>query len=160
MPTQKTVSSVLFVCTGNICRSPTAHALLQHKAAERGLQVIVDSAAISSEELGRPPDRRALVELKRRGVAMPPHHARLVTLDDFQRFDLLLGMTSDHLHALHRLAPTPAPAIDLLMRYADGHVATDIPDPWFGDTQDFMDAFDMIEAGVAGLLRHLSTSKP
>lgn len=160
MPVAKTVPSVLFVCTGNICRSPTAHALLQHKAAEQGLQVVVDSAAISSAVLGQPPDSRAMAELKRRGVAMPTHHARLVTVDDFRRFELLLGMTASHLRALQHMATAPVPTIDLLMRYADGQAAVDIPDPWSGNAQDFVDAFDMIEAGVTGLLRHLSKSGP
>jgi protein-tyrosine phosphatase len=68
---------------------------LLHKAAVRNLQVHVDSAAISREEQGNPPDRRALAELRRRGVSMPPHRARVVTAADFQRFDLLLGMTAN-----------------------------------------------------------------
>lgn len=156
MPIAKNVPSILFVCTGNICRSPTAQALLQHKAAEQGLQVIVDSAAISSGVLGQPPDKRTLAELNRRGVAMPVHHARLVTADDLRRFDFVLGMTRSHLQVLQQMAPAQAPVIDLLMRYADDHGTLDIPDPWTGGPQDFVAAFDMIEAGVSGLVRHLS----
>lgn len=150
--------SILFVCTGNICRSPTAHALLLHKAAAHGLHVRVDSAAISAEERGNPPDRRAVAELHRRAVAMPPHRARVVTAEDFLRFDLLIGMTASHVRALQRLAPVPAPRIDLLMRYAIGHDAIDVPDPWYGGKQDFVEAFDLIEAGIDGLVQRESTA--
>jgi protein-tyrosine phosphatase len=146
--------SVLFVCTGNICRSPTAQALLLHKAAAQGLRVHADSAAISDEELGNPPDPRALAELRRRGVPMPAHRARMAEAADFRRFDLLLGMTSAHVRALQRLAPAQAPKAGLLMRYAEGHGAIDVPDPWYGGERDFIEAFDLIEAGVDGLLAH------
>jgi len=159
MSNTNTPPSVLFVCTGNICRSPTAHALLLHKAKALGYPVTVDSAAISAEESGNPPDRRALAELKRRGVSMPPHRARRVTENDFQRYDLLLGMTAEHVHALQRMAPAQASKADLLMRYADGGEPIDVPDPWYGDTQDFIEAFDMIEAGVDGLLQHWSRTR-
>ncbi|MDE3210079.1 MAG: low molecular weight phosphotyrosine protein phosphatase [Pseudomonadota bacterium] len=159
MSTGNTPPSVLFVCTGNICRSPTAHALTLHMATARKLRVIVDSAAISGEELGHPPDRRALAELRRRGVSMLPHRARRVQPADFQRFGLVLGMTGAHVDALRRMAPAHAANIGLLMRYADGHGAIDVPDPWFGGEQDFIEAFDLIEAGVDGLLRHWSTAE-
>lgn len=148
--------SVLFICTGNICRSPTAHALLLHKAAARGLDIRVDSAAVSGEEIGNPPDPRALTELRRRGVPMPDHRARRVTVDDFQRYDLVLGMTASHVDALRRLAPGSADRIGLLMDYAGGERDVDVPDPWYGSARDFVEAFDMIELGVDGVLRQLT----
>ncbi len=150
----KAPSSVLFVCTGNICRSPTAQALLLHKASVLGIQVQTDSAAVTDEEVGNPPDRRALDELRRRGVSMPAHRARMVVPRDFQKFDLVLGMTASHVRALQRLAPPASSAtIDLLMRYAPGAEPIDVPDPWYGGPRDFIEAFDMIETGVDGLLR-------
>lgn len=133
-----------------------AHALLLHKASEQNLQVHADSAAISREEQGNPPDHRALAELSRRGVAMPTHRARVVTAEDLLRFDLVLGMTAAHVRALQQLAPERKAGIDLLMRYAPEHGAIDVPDPWYGDEEDFIEAFHMIEAGVDGLLQRWS----
>lgn len=148
------IPAVLFVCTGNICRSPTAQALLLHKAAALGVKVHADSAAVTEEEIGNPPDRRALQELRRRGVPMPAHRARLVQPGDFRRFDLVLGMTASHARALQAMAPADGGAtIDLLMRYAEEASCLDVPDPWYGGAQDFIEAFDMIQTGIDGLLR-------
>ena len=153
------VPSVLFVCTGNICRSPTAHALLLHKSRAAGFILHVDSAAISDEERGNPADRRAVAEASRRGIAMPDRCARQVTSADFARFDHVIGMTRAHCAALRRLAPAAhAGKIRLLMTCAaDGcdTVDPDVPDPWYGGPAAFGDAFDLIERGVDGLLAEL-----
>jgi protein-tyrosine phosphatase len=151
----RTSPSVLFVCTGNICRSPTAHALLLHKAAASHWTIHVDSAAVTGEEIGHPPDPRALTELKHRGVVMPAHRARRVTPKDFTDFDLVLGMTTGHVQALRRMAPEAADTIGLLMDFADGPTGIDVPDPWYGSAKDFTHAFDMIERGVDGVMRRL-----
>jgi protein-tyrosine phosphatase len=144
---------ILFVCTGNICRSPTAQALLAHKALAAGVRVEVDSAAISDEERGNPFDRRAASELRRRGVPVHPHSARQVRADDFTRFDWIIGMTQAHCTALRRQAPAHASArIALMLDFAEGEAGRDVPDPWYGGPQDFIDAFDLIARGVDGLL--------
>jgi len=149
--------SVLFVCTGNICRSPTAHALLLHKAQAIGLTLAVDSAAISNEECGNPADRRAVAEAKRRGIAMPERCARQVQSQDFERFDWLVGMTRAHCAALRRLAPAHAGKVCMLMAFADEGAEFDVPDPWYGTQADFVRAFDLIERGVDGLLAQLQS---
>ena len=152
--------SVLFICTGNICRSPTAHALLVHKALARGLDLQVDSAAISDEERGNPFDRRAAAELQRRGVAVHAHCARQVRRDDFAHFDWIIGMTQAHCAALHRLAPANGKArIALMLDFAEGAQGQDVPDPWYGSARDFVHAFDLIERGVDGLLAQLCLSR-
>lgn len=153
--------AVLFICTGNICRSPTAHALLVHKAQAAGLALVVDSAAISDEERGNPFDRRAAAELKRRGVPAHEHCARQVRRDDFSRFDWIIGMTQAHCAALRRQAPASARAqIALMLDFAHGHAGEDVPDPWYGSAQDFIHAFDLIEHGVDGLLARINPPNP
>ena len=148
---------ILFVCTGNICRSPTAHALLVHRAGALGWPVEVDSAAISDEERGNPFDRRAAAELRRRGVPMHAHAARQVRREDFARFDWIVGMTQSHCASLRRLAPAEHPArIALMLDFVPGQEGLDVPDPWWGDAEAFVHAFDLIELGVDGLLAHLA----
>ena len=154
------VPRILFICTGNICRSPTAHALLAHRAAEAGLAVQVDSAAISDEERGNPFDARAAAELRRRGVPAHAHCARQVKAADFNRFDWVIGMTRAHCDALHRAAPARhAARIALLLDLVPGHEGQDLPDPWYGDAQAFVRAFDLIELGVQALMAQLRASR-
>ena len=153
MPRQARTPSVLFICTGNICRSPTAHALLVHKALEAGFAVEVDSAAISNEECGNRADRRTLAEANRRGIAMPERVARQVTKADLQRFDHVVGMTQAHCASLQRLAtPEQFGKVRMLL------LERDVPDPWYGDERDFVTVFDLIDGGVDALLAQLRRS--
>ena len=155
------IPAVLFICTGNICRSPTAHALLVHKASAAALAVMVDSAAVSDEERGKPFDRRAAAELQRRGVALHAHRARQVQAADFARFDWIIGMTRAHGDALHRMAPPrPRAQVALMLDFAGGAHGRDVPDPWYGTQADFVHAFDLIEAGVDGLIRTIGPRSP
>ena len=147
--------AILFICTGNICRSPTAHVLLMHKARVAGFEIDVDSAAISDEERGNPPDPRSVTEARRRGIEMHAHCARQVQKADFNRFDLIIGMAAQHCAALRRLAPAGTEdKIHLFAEYAEG-IDGDVPDPWYGGQKDFIEVFDLIDHGVDGLLAKL-----
>ena len=146
-------SSVLFVCTGNICRSPTAHALLLHKAAMAGVQMGVDSAAVSDEERGNPIDVRSLAELRRRGIPVPAHRARQVRAADFEKHAWIVGMTGAHCNVLRRLAgPDRSDRVHLMMDFVEGRSGEDVPDPWYGGPSDFIRAFELIDVAVDGLL--------
>ncbi|NNG05080.1 MAG: low molecular weight phosphotyrosine protein phosphatase [Inquilinus sp.] len=150
---------ILFVCTGNICRSPTAEALFLHRAAERGLagQVAADSAGTSSEESGNPPDRRARIAAAARGCTLPDRRARRITATDFDTFDLIVAMDRGHLATLRRRAPDHArDRLRLFMEFAGPDAPPDVPDPWYGDEYDFEHALDLIEAGVDGLLAQMA----
>jgi protein-tyrosine phosphatase len=126
-----------------------------HKARAAGFDIEVDSAAISDEESGNPPDPRSVVEAKRRGIEMHAHVARQVKKSDFERFDLIIGMTARHCAALRGLAPSgTAGKVHLFTEYAEG-IDGDVPDPWYGGQKDFVEVFDLIDRGVDGLLARL-----
>lgn len=159
---------ILFVCTGNICRSPTAHALLAQKAEQVGVAVDVDSAGTSDYEQGRLMDKRSARELARRGYAPLAHRARQIEPVDFVRFDWIIGMTQTHCEDLMRLraktALSPSPAAALaniaLMRDCEKGAPTgqDVPDPWFGEPQDFVRVFDMLDGCVEALLAEIEAA--
>ena len=152
---------VLFVCSGNVCRSPTAEAVFRHRAAAAGQDIGADSAGTNGYHIGDPPDLRAQAHARRRGYDLSDQRARRITAGDFRDFDLLIGMDGGHVAQLRRLAPRGgADKIRLFLDYAPGPRGRDVPDPYYGDAEDFEQVLDLVEAGVDGLLDHLRAGRP
>jgi protein-tyrosine phosphatase len=147
---------LLFVCTGNICRSPTAEAVVRAKAAAAGLDHVgVASVGTTGYHLGEPPDRRAQQAAKRRGYDLSGLRARQLERGDFGAFDLILGMDRGHMRQLEAVCP-PAHAdrLRLFMDFAE-MAADEVPDPYYGNIQGFDTMLDLIEAGADGLIAQL-----
>ncbi|WP_150303955.1 low molecular weight protein-tyrosine-phosphatase [Pseudomonas saliphila] len=148
---------VLFVCLGNICRSPSAQGVFEKLLAADELagSIKVDSAGTADYHIGKPPDRRAITAASRRGVDISMLSARRVADSDFAEFDLILAADHDNLQELMRRAPADCAAkLRLFMSYApdDGE---EIPDPYYGGEQGFEDVLDMLERASQGLLASL-----
>jgi len=153
---------VLFVCTGNICRSPTAHGLLRAHAATAGLtdQIQADSAGTHSYHAGQPPDPRSTATARKHGIDLSDLRARPVTRNDFGDFDIIAVMEQSHERALRKLCPAGlTPRISLLMRFAPDAASLEVPDPYYGD-EGFETVFRMIESGVLGLIDHIRQNYP
>ena len=147
--------SVLFVCMGNICRSPTAHGVMRDKVRAAGLEqrVRVDSAGTHAFHEGEPPDRRSQIHASRRGYDLSDLRSRPVVPVDFEQHDLILAMDWDNLSLLQQMGPKRAHhKLQLLMRFASEHESATIPDPYYGAQQGFDQALDLIEDACAGLL--------
>jgi protein-tyrosine phosphatase len=143
---------VLFVCTGNICRSPTAEGVLKELARKENLQLHVESRGTHDYHVGEPPDERAQHHAKGRGYDLSALRARRVSSQDFADFDLILAMDRGHLQILERMCP---PAHRLKVRlFVPGR---DVPDPYYGDAQDFERMLDLVEAACRGLLTEIRT---
>jgi protein-tyrosine phosphatase len=141
--------NVLFVCTGNICRSPTAAGVFAHLVREAGLQdrISVESAGTHGYHAGHPPDERAQHHAKGRGYDLSALRARQVSPDDFERFDLIVAMDRGHQRLLQQLAPPEY--LGKIRMLVAGH---DVPDPYYGGPEGFERVLDMVEAACFGLL--------
>ncbi len=149
---------ILFVCLGNICRSPTAEAVFRQVAAQEApdLQIQVDSAGTAAYHVGQAPDPRTRAAALRRGYDLSALRARVVGPSDFERFDLILAMDSENLSDLRRLAPQTARArVRLFLEFAPDLGTTDVPDPYYGGSNGFEEVLDLVEAASRGLLRHV-----
>ncbi|TBO30030.1 low molecular weight phosphotyrosine protein phosphatase [Aquabacterium lacunae] len=160
---------VLFVCMGNICRSPTAEAVLRHQLALAGLEgfVEVDSAGTHAFHVGEAPDARSQQHAARRGYDLSVLRARRVAPSDYERFDLLLAMDWDNLHLLENGAPND-PAIRRKLRRLVDYLPKDsphagaqaVPDPYYGGEAGFEHVLDLVEAACAGLVAQLTAAMP
>lgn len=153
--------AVLFVCTGNICRSPTAEGVFRRLVREAGLEdrIRADSAGTHDYHVGEPPDARALDHASRRGYDLSRLRARQIARRDFAEFDLILAMDRGHLRILQRLCPLESRhKLRLFMPFAARQASDEVPDPFYGDPGDFERVLDMVEAAAGGLLSHLRVS--
>ncbi len=150
---------VLFVCMGNICRSPTAEGVFKHLVAKNGLTAAIesDSAGTHDYHIGDPPDARSQAAAGRRGYDLSALRARQVGSDDFAEFDYVLAMDETNLTALRRLCPAShRERVKLFLEFAPEAGRRDVPDPYYGGAQGFEDVLDLVELAAQGLLDHIA----
>lgn len=150
--------SVLFVCMGNICRSPTAHAVFRKLLIDEGLeqQIGIDSAGTHAYHVGNPPDARSMQTASERGIQMDDLRARKVEFSDLIEFDYILVMDGDNQAILHQMAPADLKSkIHLFMDFAVDAGQDYVPDPYYGGSEGFDKVFDMVEQASVGLLEHI-----
>ena len=149
---------ILFVCMGNICRSPSAEGVFRHVLATRApdLQVEIDSAGTHDYHIGDPPDRRSIAAAKRRGIDLSSLRARRVASEDFAHYDLILAMDEENLRELKRRAPVAyQERIRLMMEFAPEATSRAVPDPYYGGAQGFEEVLDLLEEAANGLVQEL-----
>lgn len=152
--------SVLFVCMGNICRSPTAEAVFRHYVEQAGLaeHFLIDSAGTHDYHIGVQPDLRTQHAAKLRGYDMSALRGRQVAAEDFHRFDYVLAMDMANLAILRSLTPRDsATRAGLFLDYARLHTEREVPDPYYGGAEGFERVLDMVEDAAQGLLLQLRT---
>ena len=148
--------SVLFVCLGNICRSPLAEAAFAAEAKRIGLEVEIDSAGTGDWHVGRPPDPRAIAVALRNGTDIAALRARRVGPEDFNRFDHIVALDRQNLADLTRKRPPDGTAaVSLLLDHVEGRSGQAVADPYYGQDTHFDQAWTDVVAGAQGLARHL-----
>ena len=156
------VVRVLFVCMGNICRSPTAQGVFRKLLKQEGLEEIIetDSAGTHAYHAGEPPDRRAQETALRRGIDLSDLRARRVEFEDFSDFEYVLAMDQDNYHSLSQICPRGAERkLMLLMDFAPHLRTREVPDPYYGGKSGFERVFDMVEAASEGLLAEIQRKR-
>ncbi|MGH8728518.1 MAG: low molecular weight protein-tyrosine-phosphatase [Burkholderiales bacterium] len=148
---------VLFVCMGNICRSPTADGVFRAVVKRAGLahRIKTDSAGTLDYHCGEPPDPRAVAAAAKRGYDLKSFRARKIKDSDFIEYDYILAMDSQNLGTLHAFCPERYfSKLGLLMEYSGGK-ALEVPDPYYGRSPHFEEVLDLVEEGAKGLLKHI-----
>lgn len=151
---------ILFVCMGNICRSPSAEGVFRSLLAARApqLAVEIDSAGTHDYHVGEPPDDRAIAAARRRGIDLSSLRARTVQIGDFDYYDLILAMDEQNLRELRRRAPAARhDRIRLMMEFVPSSPVRAVPDPYYGGPQGFEQVLDLLEEAAEGLLRELES---
>lgn len=154
------MNSYLFVCLGNICRSPTAKAMFDYKFKQAGIEVFTDSAGTLGYHVGKAPDARAIRHARRWGMDIGDQRARQVTVADFRRFDRIFAMDQSNLDELKRMMPPNATArVELVMSLAPDYGLDEVPDPYYGGDQGFQQVLDMLETAASRLIEGLANTR-
>lgn len=156
-------TSLLFVCMGNICRSPTADGVMRHKVLQAGLQdvVRVDSAGTHNYHPGSPPDRRSQFHAQKRGYDLSALRARQILAADFALHDLILVMDWDNLALVEAICPCDKTGkVRRLTEFCQRHTSPVVPDPYYGGDQGFEEVLDLVEDACDGLLHHILRPQP
>ncbi len=154
----KPAVSILFVCMGNICRSPTAEGVFRQKVKAAGLadRFHIDSAGTIAYHVGHEPDPRAQKAALTRGIDLSALQARRVTSDDFEVFDYIIAMDSDNHYELESMCPPGyEDRLHMFMKFASRSQETDVPDPYYGGSHGFETVLDLVEDAAEGLLQHV-----
>ncbi len=150
------MTSVLFICLGNICRSPTAEAVMRKKAEALGLDICIESAGTGGWHKGEPPDPRARETAEARGYSFAGQTARQITAADFARFDYILAMDNNNLEEISAVCPMGYSGhIGLLLDFAQSPSEREVPDPYYGGPDGFKRVVHMIEEACDGLLAEI-----
>lgn len=148
--------ALLFVCLGNICRSPLAEAAFRHHAERAGLAAVADSAGTGDWHIGHPPDPRAIAEAARHGIDIRSYQGRQVTTADFTRFTHIFALDTQNLLDLRAIAPANPPArLSLLLDHVPGMAGQPVADPYWGDADDFARTWEQVSAAAAALVAQL-----
>ncbi len=154
--------SVVFVCMGNICRSPTAEGVFRHVVQQKSLedQIHIDSAGTHAYHIGEKPDARARSTARNRGIDLSMQRARKIELNDFDRFDYVIAMDRSNFQDLKQLKDQSVNHKDkfnlhLFMDFATGWDSKEVPDPYYGGDRGFETVFDMVQSASEGLLEHI-----
>jgi protein-tyrosine phosphatase len=152
--------AILFVCLGNICRSPLAEAAFRARAAEAGLDVAVDSAGTGGWHVGEPPDGRAQATARRHGIDISHSRGRQIEAADFRRFSHIFALDRDNLAGLRRLAPDDATAeVGLLLDLVPGLEGQSVADPYYGEDAGFEQTWAQVEAAAHALVARLTRAR-
>jgi len=155
-PDLSAVKSILFICMGNICRSPSAEAVFRQKA--QALSLTIDSAGVIGSHAREKPDHRAQKAGIARGYSVDKIKARKVTVQDFEKFDLILAMDQQNIKDLIKIAPSNLQyKIQLFLDYAENFDEQEVPDPYYGGAKGFQFVLDLVEDASDGLIKRLTS---
>lgn len=150
--------SVLFVCLGNICRSPTAEGVFRHIVESENLSnwISTDSAGTHAYHIGKQPDHRSQLTARSRGIDLSDLRGRKAVKEDFERFDYIIAMDNDNYYNLQQLSnSTKSDHLKLFLEFTDKYKETEVPDPYYGGDQGFEHVFDLVESASYGLLEDI-----